>query len=197
MSRVELFEGIRRDHRLERLSIRALAKKYKVHRRVVRQALASAVPPERKEAARRSPVMEPYEDTIRAWLIADKDVPRKQRHTARRVWARLISEQGQAPGTSGNWAVGSRRCSRPPGRHQQTRDKTIHRHQGVRWVTHGWQERPSPFRARPGGGVPAHRQADRLEKPLVTGCAAWLVAGGNLTPRRPSYVANRDARERQ
>ncbi len=94
MSRVELFERIRRDHRLERLSIRALAKKHKVHRRVVRQALASAVPPQRKETARRSPVMDPYEDTIRAWLIADKDVPRKQRHTARRVWARLVSEEG-------------------------------------------------------------------------------------------------------
>ena len=29
---------------------------------------------------------------IDAWLIADKDAPRKQRHTARRVWQRLVAE---------------------------------------------------------------------------------------------------------
>jgi transposase len=96
MTRVEQFESIRRDRRLERLSIRQLAKKHKVHRRVVRQALASAVPPKRKETVRRAPVMGPYEDTIRRWLVDDKDVPKKQRHTARRVWTRLVAEEGAA-----------------------------------------------------------------------------------------------------
>ena len=94
MTRVEQFEHIRRDHRLEQLSIRALARKHKVHRRVVREALASAVPPPRKETPRRAPVMGPYEATIRAWLIADREAPRKQRHTARRVWTRLVTEEG-------------------------------------------------------------------------------------------------------
>ena len=32
--------------------------------------------------------------TVRGWLIADKDVHRKQRHTARRVWQRLVEEEG-------------------------------------------------------------------------------------------------------
>src|SRR5699024_6962130 len=32
--------------------------------------------------------------TVRAWLVADKEVPRKQRHTARRVWQRLVEEEG-------------------------------------------------------------------------------------------------------
>jgi hypothetical protein len=41
-----LFEQIRRDARVEGLSVRALAKRHRVHRRTVRQALASAVPPE-------------------------------------------------------------------------------------------------------------------------------------------------------
>ena len=94
MTRVEQFERIRRDRRLEGLSIRALAKKHKVHRRVVRQALASAVPPPRKEVPRTAPVMGPYVETIREWLIADKDVPKKQRHTARRIWTRLVAEEG-------------------------------------------------------------------------------------------------------
>jgi hypothetical protein len=29
---------------------------------------------------------------IDGWLLADREVPRKQRHTARRVWQRLVAE---------------------------------------------------------------------------------------------------------
>ena len=47
-SRVELFAAIRRDARVEDLSIRELADRHHVHRRTVRQALASAFPPVRK-----------------------------------------------------------------------------------------------------------------------------------------------------
>jgi hypothetical protein len=36
----------------------------------------------------------PDEATIRRWLREDLDAPAKQRHTARRVWQRLIAEQG-------------------------------------------------------------------------------------------------------
>ena len=31
---------------------------------------------------------------IDGWLLADRQVPRKQRHTARRVWQRLVAEHG-------------------------------------------------------------------------------------------------------
>jgi transposase len=94
-SRVELFEGIRRDRRAEELSIRELAEKHRVHRRTVRQALASAVPPPRKAYPRRPrPAIGPYAAVIDEWLLADRDVPRKQRHTARRVWQRLVAEHG-------------------------------------------------------------------------------------------------------
>jgi len=94
MSRVEQFERIRRDRRLEGLSVRALARRHRVHRRVVRQALASAVPPARKVADRESPALGPWKDIVVAWLRADLTMPRKQRHTARRVWQRLVDEHG-------------------------------------------------------------------------------------------------------
>lgn len=94
MSRVEQFENIRRDHRDHEMSIRQLAQKYKVHRRTVRQALADAVPPRRKTPERVAPVLGEHVATVRAWLVADKEVPRKQRHTARRVWQRLVEEEG-------------------------------------------------------------------------------------------------------
>lgn len=94
-TRVELFEAIRRDARVEHLSIRELADRHQVHRRTVRQALESALPPERKTyPARRCPAIEPWVLVIDAWLIADQEVPRKQRHTARRVWQRLVAEHG-------------------------------------------------------------------------------------------------------
>ena len=92
-SKVELFEAIRRDKRLdESLSIRGLADRYGVHRRTVRQALASAVPPQRKVPARPAPRLDPVKGLIDAMLREDLDAPRKQRHTARRVHARLIDE---------------------------------------------------------------------------------------------------------
>jgi len=94
-SRVELFERIRRDHDREGLSQRALSRRYGVHRRTVRQALESAVPPARKfPEGRPAPKLGEYRELIDSWLKADLEAPRKQRHTARRVWERLRDEHG-------------------------------------------------------------------------------------------------------
>ena len=95
MTRVELFEKIRNDHR-QGMSIRALAERHGVHRRTVRQAIASSVPPSRRVPERISPALGPWKSTVRGWLEADvnDEVPRKQRHTAHRVWTRLVQECG-------------------------------------------------------------------------------------------------------
>ena len=94
-SRVELFEQIRRDRDRDGLSIRALAAKHGVHRRAVRQALESPVPPvKRAPESRPAPKLGEYREVIDSWLIADLVAPRKQRHTARRIWQRLVDEHG-------------------------------------------------------------------------------------------------------
>jgi hypothetical protein len=93
-SRVELFEAIRRDRRRDGLSIRELAARHGVHRRAVRQALASAVPPPRKPRVFAAPVLNPVKPLIDAMLRQDMDAPKKQRHTARRILARLVDEHG-------------------------------------------------------------------------------------------------------
>lgn len=91
---MELFAAIRRDARVEGLSIRQLADKYHVHRRTVRQALDSAIPPARKTPTRVATKLEPFKAAIDAMLTEDLDAPRKQRHTARRVLARVADEHG-------------------------------------------------------------------------------------------------------
>jgi transposase len=94
-SRVELFEQIRRDRDREGLSIRALAARHGVHRRAVRQALASPVPPaKRSPSSRPAPKLGAYRALIDAWLEGDREAPRKQRHTAKRIHRRLVDEHG-------------------------------------------------------------------------------------------------------
>jgi transposase len=95
-SGVELFEQIRRDREREGFSKRALAARYGVHRRTVRQALGSSVPLARKRpvVGRPAPALGPYRSIIDEILIADRQAPRKQRHTARRIWRRLVDEHG-------------------------------------------------------------------------------------------------------
>jgi transposase len=94
-SRVELFEQIRRDRDREGLSIRALAERHGVHRRAVRQALLSPLPPaKRSPVGRPAPRLGAYRALIDSWLEADRDAPRKQRHTAKRIWRRLVDEHG-------------------------------------------------------------------------------------------------------
>src|SRR5881227_3153390 len=77
-SRVEQFEQIRRDRDREGLSIRGLAARHGVHRRTVKQALLSPVPPvKRSPTGRPAPKLGPYRVVIDGWLEADRNVPRK------------------------------------------------------------------------------------------------------------------------
>ena len=91
-AKVELFEQIRREYEFGVDSIKGVARKLGVHRRMVRQALADAQPPERKPSKRERPVMGPLITFIDAILEADRTAPRKQRHTAHRIWQRILAE---------------------------------------------------------------------------------------------------------
>ena len=95
--KVELFEQIRREYEFGEATIRGLARKFGLHRRMVRQAIENALPPEHKRSPRTCPKMGPVKSFIDQILEADKQAPRKQRHTAHRIYVRLQQEQPQFP----------------------------------------------------------------------------------------------------
>ena len=89
---MELFEQIRREYEHGPGTILGVAKKLGVHRRMVREALASAVPKDRKIPVRARPKLGPVIPFIEAILEVDQKAPHKQRHTAHRIWCRIRTE---------------------------------------------------------------------------------------------------------
>ena len=89
--KVELYAAIRRDARAG-MSARAIERKYRVGRRTIIKALASAWPEPRKKPPRRASKLDPFKPAIDEMLRADLDAPRKQRHTVTRIYRRLIDE---------------------------------------------------------------------------------------------------------
>jgi transposase len=90
---VELFEQIRREYEHGVGTIKGVARKLGVHRRMVREAIGNAIPPARKAPVRERPKLGPAEEFIDGILESDRKAPRKQRHTAHRIWMRLRKEK--------------------------------------------------------------------------------------------------------
>ena len=89
---MELYEQIRREYEHGSGTIREVSRKLGVHRREVRRALSSAIPATRKVPERDHPKLAPAIPFVNAILEADRKAPRKQRHTAHRIWMRIRRE---------------------------------------------------------------------------------------------------------
>ena len=73
---MELFEQIRREYEHGGGTIRGIAKKLGIHRRMVREAVLSAVPVERKTPVRERPKLAPV-DHGAAFFLADGNQSRQ------------------------------------------------------------------------------------------------------------------------
>ena len=89
---MELYEQIRREYEFGVGSIIGVARKLGVHRRMVREAVRNAVPAQRKKTERPALKMAPAVSLIDAILESDGKAPRKQRHTARRIYDCIRAE---------------------------------------------------------------------------------------------------------
>ena len=95
-AKVELFERIRREYFEGVGTILGVARKLGVHRRMVRDAIQNAVPPERKKTVRETTrLIGEVLLFVQQVLAADQQAPRKQRHTAQRIYERLREEMPQ------------------------------------------------------------------------------------------------------
>jgi transposase len=101
MYRVELYAQVRRSVVVEGLSEREAARRFGLARETVRKMLRYATPPgyQRSKPARR-PKLGPFTGVIDQILSDDGERPRKQRHTAQRIFDRLRDEYGFTGGYS-------------------------------------------------------------------------------------------------
>ena len=90
---MEMYARVRRACVVEGMGIREAAWGFGLHRDTVRKMLQYSVPPGyRRQRAPRRPKLEPYVGVIDQLLEGDKGVPKKQRHTVRRIFERLREE---------------------------------------------------------------------------------------------------------
>jgi transposase len=95
MKRVKLYARVRRAFGIEGISERAAAERFGINPRTVSKMLRFSVPPgyvRTKPPIR--PKLDEFTGVIVAILMADKDSPKKQRHTGKRVFERLRDEHG-------------------------------------------------------------------------------------------------------
>ena len=92
---MELWTEIRRRVLTGEISRRQAAREYQLNYRTVVKIVGHVEPPGyRRTASRKRPKLEPYLPRIAEIWEADKTAPKKQRHTAKRIFDRLRTENG-------------------------------------------------------------------------------------------------------
>jgi len=100
MIRMDQYGYIRTAHRVYKKSIKQICRETGHSRQTVRNVLRSEPCSYAPRMEQPYPVLGPYLPLIDQWLVEDKNRPRKQRHTARRIYDRLVREHGFPGGSS-------------------------------------------------------------------------------------------------
>lgn len=96
MLRMDQYGYIRTAVRVYKKGIRELSKETGHSRVTIRKVLGEEHTGYAQRQHQFYPVLEGYLRIIDGWLEGDKEEPRKQRHTARRIYHRLVNEHGYA-----------------------------------------------------------------------------------------------------
>ena len=93
MYRVDVYLRVRHAFLMTGKSIRKIACEFGLNRRTVKKMLDHPIPPGyQRSRAPVKPKLDLYRSIIDELLLADKTAPRKQKHTARRIFTRLQEE---------------------------------------------------------------------------------------------------------
>src|SRR6516165_5888970 len=99
MKGVELYARVRFAVQIEGVSRREAARRYRIDPRTVAKMLAFSVPPGyRRSRPPARPKLDRFTGIIDGILVGDEGLPRKQRHTSKRIFERLRDEHGYAGG---------------------------------------------------------------------------------------------------
>ncbi len=92
---MELWSEIRRRVLTGELTKRSACREYDLHWETLEKILTHVEPPGyRRTKPRHKPKIEPFLPIIEEILESDRKAPKKQRHTAQRIWERLRDEHG-------------------------------------------------------------------------------------------------------
>ena len=95
MYKVELYARVHRACMVDGMSTRAASRVLGLHRDTVHKMLEYPVPlGYRRRSPPRRPKLDPYRGVIDRILEEDRSLPKKQRHTAKRIYERLRAEHG-------------------------------------------------------------------------------------------------------
>lgn len=97
---MDQYEFIRTAHRVYGKNISELKRMTGHSRNTVKKAMRGEPWGYKERQHQPFPVLGPYLKIIDAWLKGDKEQPKKQRHTARRIYNRLVDEHGYKGGES-------------------------------------------------------------------------------------------------
>jgi transposase len=92
--KVDQYEYIRTAHRVYGKSIHEIQKETGHSRATIRKVLRGEYQEHQQRDRQSYPVLGPHRERIEEWLKEDREQPVKQRHTARRVYSRLVTEYG-------------------------------------------------------------------------------------------------------
>ncbi|MBW2154781.1 MAG: IS21 family transposase [Deltaproteobacteria bacterium] len=94
MLKVDQYEYIRTSHRVYGKKIKEIARETGHSKNTIKRILRGEYKGYKERDKQPFPVLEPYLAMIDEWLRSDKEAPKKQRHTAVRIYNRLKEEHG-------------------------------------------------------------------------------------------------------